>query len=83
MWGLRQHILLGIVIGLCGVSGNTFYWVLLLGFMWDLGQHTLLGIVVCLCVASGNTLCWILLLVYMGPWATHFTGLDVGIQQWV
>jgi hypothetical protein len=53
--GLRQHTLLGIVVGLCGASGNTLYWVLLFGlrgprathitgdcwwFMWGLGQHT-------------------------------------------
>jgi hypothetical protein len=57
MWGLGQHTLLGIVIGL---------------FTWGLGQHTLLGIVVGLRVASGNTLHWILLLVYVGSLATHF-----------
>jgi hypothetical protein len=57
MWGLGQDTLLGIV-GLCGTSGNTHYWVLLLAyvgprathltgycrFMGHLGQHTLLGI---------------------------------------
>jgi hypothetical protein len=58
MWGLRQHTLLGIVVSLCGVSGNTLYWVLLLG---------LFG-------ASGNTLYCVLLLVYVGPLATHLTG---------
>jgi hypothetical protein len=71
MWGHGQHTLLGIVVGLCGASGNTLYWVLLLvymgprathitgyccWFMWGLGQHTLLNIVVDLCGASGNTL---------------------------
>jgi hypothetical protein len=50
-----------------GVSGNTLYWVLLLGLCW----------------ASGNTFYWVLLLVYVGPWVTHFTGSDVGLQQWV
>jgi hypothetical protein len=71
MWGLRQHSLLGIIVGLCGVSGNKLYWVLLLG----------------LCGASGNTLdCallfglrgprahyWVLLLVYVGPLAFVFS----------
>jgi hypothetical protein len=37
--------LLGIAVGLCGASGNTLYWVLLLA-MLHLGQHTLLAIVV-------------------------------------
>jgi hypothetical protein len=88
MWGLGQDTLLGIVVGLCGASGNTFYWVLLLvyvgpqathftgyccWFMWGLGQHTLLGIVVGLC-ASGNTSLGFALLVYVEPQATHFTG---------
>jgi hypothetical protein len=59
MWGLGQHTLLGIVVGLC--ASATPYWVLMLvyvgprarhftgyccWFMWGLGQHTLLGIVV-------------------------------------
>jgi hypothetical protein len=89
MRGLRQHTILGIVVGLCGVSGNTLYWVLLLvhvgsrathftvyccWFMWGLGQHTLLGIVFWFTWASGNTHYWVLLLVYVGPRATHFTG---------
>jgi hypothetical protein len=50
-WGLWQHTLLGI-FGLCGASGNTLYWVLLLIYvgvlllaMRRLGQHTLLGII--------------------------------------
>jgi hypothetical protein len=34
------------------------------------------------CGASGNTLYWVLLLVYVGPWATHYTGSDVDLQQW-
>jgi hypothetical protein len=60
MWGLGQRTLLGIVVslcasgntllgiiavGLCGASGNTPYWVLLL-VMLHLEQHTLLAIVV-------------------------------------
>jgi hypothetical protein len=59
MWGLGQHTLLGIVVGLCasgntllgiavglcGASGNTHYWVLLLVVL-RLRQHTLLAIVV-------------------------------------
>jgi hypothetical protein len=76
-----------VVVSLCGASGNTLYWVLLLvyvgawathftgyccWFTWGLGQHTLLGIVVGLHGALGNTLYWVLLLVYMGPRATHF-----------
>jgi hypothetical protein len=44
--GLGQHTLLGIV-GLCGASGNTLYWVLLLV---DVGYCCWL------CCASGNTL---------------------------
>jgi hypothetical protein len=68
MWGLRQHTLLGIVglcasgntlldiaVGLCGTSGNTLYWVLLL-VMLRLGQHTLLAFVLGLRGASDNTL---------------------------
>jgi hypothetical protein len=52
MWGLGQHTLVGIVVGL----------------IWGLGQDTLLGIaiVVGLCGASGDTLHWVLLLVYGG-----------------
>jgi hypothetical protein len=95
MWGLGQHTLLGIVVGLRVALGNTLYWVLLLVHMGSrathftgycflvyvgLWQHTLLGIVVGLCVASGNTLYWVLLLVYVGPWATHFTGSDVDFR---
>jgi hypothetical protein len=57
--------------------------VIVVGFMWGLGQHTLLGIVVWFTWVSGNAHYWVLLLVYVGPWATHFTGSDVGIQQWV
>jgi hypothetical protein len=49
MWGLGQHSLLGIVVGL----------------MWGLGQDTLLGIVDGLCGTSGNTLYWVSLLVYV------------------
>jgi hypothetical protein len=54
MWGLGQHTSVGIV-GLCGTSGNTLYWVLLY-VMLRLGQHTLLAIVVGLMEASDNTL---------------------------
>jgi hypothetical protein len=53
-----------IIVGLCGASGDTLQWVLLLvyvgpqathftgyycWFMWGLGQHTSMGIVVGLC----------------------------------
>jgi hypothetical protein len=87
-WGLGQHTLLGIDLGLRGASGNTLYWVLLLvyvglgntrytgyccWFTWGLGQHTLLGIVG-LRGASDNTLYWVLLLAYVWPRATHFIG---------
>jgi hypothetical protein len=90
---LATH-LLDIVVGLCGSSGNTLYWVLLLvyvgprethftgyccWFTWGLGQDTLLGIVVGLRGASGNILYWILLLVYVGPLATHF--IFVGLYE--
>jgi hypothetical protein len=44
-----------LLLGLCGASGDTLYWVLLFGLS-SLGQHTLLGIVVGLCGASVNTL---------------------------
>jgi predicted alpha/beta hydrolase len=44
MWGLGQHTLLGIVVGLRGASGNTLYWALLLVYV-EPRQHTLLGIV--------------------------------------
>jgi hypothetical protein len=37
-WSLRQHTLLGIVVGY-GASGNTLYWILLL--VWGLRQLTL------------------------------------------
>jgi hypothetical protein len=57
MWGLGQDTLLGLV-GLCGTSGNTLYWVLLLAYVG----------------ASGDTLHWVLLLAYVGLWATHLTG---------
>jgi hypothetical protein len=84
MWGLGQHTLLGIVVGLLKYAGlqATHYAGYCCWFMWGLGQHTLLGIVVGSCGVSGNTLYWVLLLVYVGPWATHFTG-SVGFQQWV
>jgi hypothetical protein len=72
--------------------------VIVVGFMWGLGQHTLLGIVVWFYVGLGQhtllgivvglcgpraTHITVLLLVYVGPWATHFTGPDVGLQQCV
>jgi hypothetical protein len=88
MLGLGQYSLLGnAVVSLCGASGNTLYWILLLvymgprathftgyccWFMWGLGQHTLLGIGVGSCGALGNTLYCILILVYVGARATHF-----------
>jgi hypothetical protein len=37
--------LLGVAVGLCGASGNTLYWVLLL-VMLRLGQHTSLAVVI-------------------------------------
>jgi hypothetical protein len=66
MWGLGQHILLGIVVGLCVCvcvgrgSGDTLHWVLLLVYV------------------PLSTLYWVLLLVYVGPRATHFTGYYEG-----
>jgi hypothetical protein len=81
MRGLGQHTLLGIVVCLCVGLGQHTLLGIVVGFMWGLGQH--MGIVVGLCGASGKTLYWVLLLVYVGPWATHFTGSDVGLQQWV
>jgi hypothetical protein len=81
MWGLGQHTLLGIVVGLWA-SGNTLYWVLLwfmcLGqyftgyccWFMHLGKHTLLGDVVVYMPRA--ILYWVLLLVYVGPRATHF-----------
>jgi hypothetical protein len=85
MWGLGQHTLLDIVVGLCGASGNTLYWVLLLVYA-GLGQHTLLGIVVGLrgprATHFTGYCCWLmwglwqhtlLLLVYTTFWTTHFT----------
>jgi hypothetical protein len=53
MWGLGQHTLLGIVVGLrasgntllgvavglFGAPGKTLYWVLLLVYVGRLGQH--------------------------------------------
>jgi hypothetical protein len=52
-----QHTLLSIVVGLCGASGNTLYWVLLFGLRGPRATHFT---VYC---------CW----VYVGPRATHFT----------
>jgi hypothetical protein len=60
MWGLGQDTLLGIVVGLCGATGNT-----LLGIGLSASSNTLLGIAVGLCGASGNTLYWVLLLVML------------------
>jgi hypothetical protein len=71
MWGLGQHTLPGIVVGLCA-SGNTLLDIVVgyvaplathitgycCWFTRGLGQHTLLGIVVG----------------YARFWATHFTG---------
>jgi hypothetical protein len=76
MWGFGQHTSLGIVVGLCGASGNTL---LILGivvglcasgnsllglqcywFMWGLGQHTHTQGIVGLCGTSDR--------------ATHLTG---------
>jgi hypothetical protein len=59
MWGLGQDTLLGIVVGLCGDTGNT-----LLGIGLRSSGNTLFGIDVGLCGASGKTLYWVLLLVY-------------------
>jgi hypothetical protein len=62
----------------CGASGNTLYWVLLLVYVGSLHvgsrQHTSLGIVVGSCGASGNTLYWVLFFGLRGPQATHITG---------
>jgi hypothetical protein len=48
MWGLWQHTLLGIAIGLLKYVGPqaTHFTEYCCWFMWGLGQHTLLGIVV-------------------------------------
>jgi hypothetical protein len=72
---------LGNVVGLCGASGNTLYWVLLLVYVGPRATRTLLGVVDWFTWDSGNAHYWVLLLVYVGPWATHFTGSDVVIQQ--
>jgi hypothetical protein len=90
MWagpGLGQHMLLGIVVGLCGASGNALYWILLLvyvgprathftgyccWFTWGLGQHTLLDIVDGSC--GGLLQHTLLLLGYTKFRTTHFTG---------
>jgi hypothetical protein len=56
MWGFGQHTSLGIVVGLCGASGNTLL---------------ILGIVVGLCASSNTLLGIAMLLVYVRPWATH------------
>jgi hypothetical protein len=56
MWGLGQHTLLDIVAGLRGASGNTRYWVLLLGYVGPRATHFY----------------WILLMVYVGLLAIHF-----------
>jgi hypothetical protein len=63
MWGLGQHTLLGIVVGLlitkvCGASDNTLCWVLLLVYMESRAMH------------FTGYCCW----VYVGPRVTHFTG---------
>jgi hypothetical protein len=59
-WGFGQHTHTQGIGGLCGVAGNTLYWVLLLVYVppttWGLGQHTLLGIVVGLCASDNNLL---------------------------
>jgi hypothetical protein len=68
MLGIREHTLLGNVVGLCWAV----HWVMLLGLGQHtslgnvVGQHTLLGNVVGLCWALSNTLyCyWVILLVY-------------------
>jgi hypothetical protein len=59
MWDLRQHTLLGIVVGLMwGLGKDT-----LLGIVGLCASvNTLLGIAVGLCGALGNTLYWALLL---------------------
>jgi hypothetical protein len=73
MWGLGQHTSLGIVVGLCGASGNSL---LILGIVVSLCAlgNTLLGFAVGLCGASGNTPIHMVLLVYVASRATHFTG---------
>jgi hypothetical protein len=86
MWGLGQHTLLDIVVGSCGASGNTLYWILLLGYTGPqatyftgivvglrgaLGNTLLLDIVVGLCGASGNTLyCCWVMRSYANPTST-------------
>jgi hypothetical protein len=83
--GHGQHTLLGIVglcasgntlrgtaVGLCGASGNTLYWVLLV-YVVPWATH-FTGYCCWLCCASGNTPYSLLLLVYEGPRTTHFTG---------
>jgi hypothetical protein len=46
MWGLGRRTSLGVVVGLCGASGNTLNWVLLVYVAPWATQHTLLAIVV-------------------------------------
>jgi hypothetical protein len=73
MWGLGQHTLVGIVVGLMWCLGQHTLLGIVVGLCGGFGRHTSLGIVVGLYGASGNTLNWVLL-VYVAPRATHFTG---------
>jgi hypothetical protein len=71
MWGLGQHSLLGIVVGLCalgntllgivvslcGALGNTYYWVLLLAYEGPWTTH-FTEYCCWLCDVLGNTHYW-------------------------
>jgi hypothetical protein len=96
MWGLGQDTLLGIDVGLCGASGNTLYWVLLLAYVPQATLYWVLllvyvgprathftGYCYWLCCASGNTIYWLLVLVYEGIGQHTLLGIVVGyVRFW-
>jgi hypothetical protein len=83
MWGLGQHNLLGIVVGLCAsrktLLGNTLLGIAV-GLCGPRATHFTWHCCL-LCCASENTLYWLLLLVYDGPRTTHFTGCCCGLCE--
>jgi hypothetical protein len=72
------------IVGLCGASGSTPCWVLLMVYVWYCcwlccasGKHTLLGIVVGLWGASDNTLYWVGLLCNVSGNALYWASLGL------
>jgi hypothetical protein len=74
MWGLGQDTLLGIVVGLCGATGNTLYWVLVY-----VPRATLYWVLLLVYVGPRATLYWVLLLVMLHLGQHTLLAIGVGL----